>query len=135
MCHFYGYVNVHKGVEYSGRYIYPDKHHDKKYIKICSKHIDTSIRNFIVRIVVMVVCFSLAELGPFYKFCFEGVKTSVTEVRIPFTGENSNAEFYGNLLAQLIIGAHGFPGYVMIEIGIIYGNRNHFTKIDSTRIS
>ncbi|XP_055296748.1 uncharacterized protein LOC129565663 [Sitodiplosis mosellana] len=40
-------------IQFGGRYIYPNQHDDEKYIEICSKQVDRSMRNFLIRLAVM----------------------------------------------------------------------------------
>ncbi|XP_031619257.1 uncharacterized protein LOC116338265 [Contarinia nasturtii] len=105
-------------INYSGRYIYPDKHEDEKYIEICSKHLDNMVKNVLFRISLVFLSFAFIELSLIYKYITDGTKSTMTQLRIPFTEENSNAEYIGNTLIQTSIGFHGFPGFIIMEIAL-----------------
>lgn len=46
----------------------------------------------------------------------DGTRTTMTNVRIPFTDEFSDAEFIANFALSALIGIHGFIGYIGLEV-------------------
>lgn len=103
---------AHYGLDYSGRYIYSDKNEDKKYTEICSKHLDSMVKNYLTRIGIMALCLCAVEMSQIYKYITDGTKITITMLRIPYTEEAGMAEFICNYVLQCIIAFHGFPGYV-----------------------
>lgn len=51
---------LHRAVDFGGRYIYPDKHEDEKHIEICSNHMDDTVKNVLIRAIIMCLSFCLA---------------------------------------------------------------------------
>lgn len=71
----------------------------------------------------MVLSFFVAVSGPAYIFLTQGVKTTIINSRIPFTAENSNAEYLGNLALQFILGGYGLLSFVGLEVSVdIFGD-------------
>lgn len=109
-------IDLHRAVNFGGRYIYPDKHADKKHIEICSIHMDSTAKNVLIRMAIMTLGFGLIGSGTAYAYFVDGTIATLTEVRIPFTAENSNAELIGNMILQSVIVIHGFPAYILMDI-------------------
>lgn len=62
-------------------------------------------------------------IGPTYVYFAYGIKTTITDVLILFTEENSEAEFLGNTLLQTIVAGHGVFRYFANEVAMtIYGD-------------
>lgn len=81
-------------VSYGGRYIYPDRRIQTEYDQICSDQMDKTIRRFFTEICLV---------WPVYKLIKYGVRTTLTEVKIPFVDEDSDTEYILNLMAQVVI--------------------------------
>lgn len=105
-------------VDFGGRYIYPNENNDEEYTKICSKHIDGTIRSFFIKIGLMLLSMNGSMIGPIYGYIVHGTKTTMTNVLIPFVDRESNAEFIHNVILASIIGIHGFCGYIGLEIAM-----------------
>lgn len=103
-------------VDFGGRYIYPDKHEDKKHLGICSEHMDDAIRAFLIRITIMCLSFCVAQYGILRAYYIDGTIATLTEVRIPFTAAKSKAELMGNFILEYVIALHGFPAYIFMDI-------------------
>lgn len=103
---------VHKGLIFSGRYLLRNDDRDREYTEICSKFMDESMKNFLVRIGVSALCAIVVTLGPSYVFFIQHVRTTGLDVRVPFTDEKSYEEFVVSLI---------FQG--MIRSGCVSGNR------------
>lgn len=76
------------------------------------------MKNFIFKMAIIFSSAITALIWPTYLFVSQGIKTTVTELKLPFIDENSDAEFIGNLLFQSVIVGHGFAGYVGLEVGM-----------------
>lgn len=60
--------------------------------------------------------FLVAVIGPLYGYFVLGVKTTTTDMRIPFADEGSNDEFIWNLLLQSTIAFHAILLYFGLEV-------------------
>lgn len=109
---------IHKGFEYAGRYIFQDDSEDMEYTKICSKFMDVAMKNFSIRMIIITLSVVAMNIGATYAFLFKGIKTTVVDVRIPFTEERSYEEFFGNIVVHLWMGIYGTFGYLALEIGM-----------------
>lgn len=67
-------------------------------------------KNYLIRIGLIILSFVVVQLALIYRYINDGTIETITQLRIPFTEENSKAELMGNILLQSIIGFHGFPG-------------------------
>lgn len=104
-----------------GRTVYPnivDKDVDKEYIEICSKQIDESIKSFIHKMVMTIIFTVSTAAWPMYQGFKHRVKVDLIGLKIPFTEENSNEEFFGNMFVVGNVVGHGFFGYMANEIGL-----------------
>lgn len=107
---------LHSLLDFSGRFIYPNNSESTEYNRICSQQIDTTVRRFFTEIIMMILAFNVAMIGPTYAFYMYGTRTTLTNVRIPFSEEHSDIELIANLMLTGIIGFHGFIGYIALEI-------------------
>lgn len=105
-------------VNFGGRYIHPNQNDDEEYTKICSKHIDETVRSFFIKMGLMLLALHGSMVGPIYAYAMYGTKTTMTNVLIPYVERESNAEFAYNLALASIIGIHGFIGYIGLEVAM-----------------
>lgn len=105
-----------KLIDFGGRYIYRDSHENNEYNRICAEQMDKTMRRFIIKMTNIFLSFSCAMVGPTYGYFYLGVKTTTVEVRIPFTEENSDAEFIGGIILQSVIAFHGILMYIGAEV-------------------
>ena len=103
-------------VDFSGFRIYPNNRDDLEYNEICSKVIGISVKRFMIKFLMIFVSGVAAISGPIYVYITTGIKTSTTELRIPFTDENSNDEFISNIFLQLVVFFIGTCGYLGMEV-------------------
>lgn len=104
-----------------GRTIYPNgisENADKQYNEICSKSIDESIKSFIQKMLMTIAFTAGAAVWPTYQGLKHYMKVDTIGLKIPFTAENSNEEFFGNLFVFGNVIGHGFFGYMANEIGL-----------------
>lgn len=109
---------IHRGLVYGGRHIFKNDFKDIEYSEICSKQMDESVKNFLIRIVIISSSLAAVSSGPIHAYFFKGIKTTIIEVRIPYTDENSNGEFFGNMLVHMCISIYGSLGFVGMEIAM-----------------
>lgn len=107
-----------KLIDFGGCYIYRDSHENNEYNRICSEQMDKTMRSFIIKMANIFLSFSLAIVGPTYGYFYLGIRSTTVEVRIPFTKENSDAEFVGRFILQSIIAFHGILMYTGVEVFI-----------------
>lgn len=106
-------------LSYSGLYIYPDDKEieDETYYDICHKHLDETLKEFLMKIAILFASVVAAVSMPTYKFISKGTKTTALQAQVPFTDENSDAEFTCNFILQFVIAVHGGLGYIGLEVG------------------
>lgn len=111
---------LYEFLAYPGRYIYPDNVHDKdeKYYRICSNHIDGSIKIFLLKTTILTASCTIAAMWPSYQSISREIKTTAMELRLPHVDKNSYAEFFSNIILECNILGHGFLGYFSIEVGM-----------------
>lgn len=105
---------LHSLVRFGGRYIYFDKHDDLEYQRICSKHMDSSMRDFIIKMTMMIIGYYAAVSGPFYAYFVYDIQASTTD--LVFTEEGSNVQFAINNVLQFLYAVHGGLIYIGIEV-------------------
>lgn len=103
-------------IDFGGRYIYYDSHDNTEYNRICSDHMDITMKQFISKIAGIFISITFAAIGPAYAYFWHGIHSTFTEARIPFTEPKSNAEFMGNFLFQNVTSVHGAIAYVGLEV-------------------
>ena len=55
-------------VDFSGRYIYHNNHDKTEYNRICSEHMDATIKSYFVKMGTISVSFVICAFGPAYAF-------------------------------------------------------------------
>lgn len=110
--------SVHGWMDFGGKYIFPKKHKDKKYIEISSQIIDKSMRSFTIRMVVMLGAFIFGMIRLLYANIFLGIKTTVTELKIPFIEAHSDDEFAINFVLQSLMLLYALLGYIGMEVAM-----------------
>lgn len=103
-------------IDFGGQYIYHDNHENSMYNRICSKHMDTTMRRFIIKMLTINVSFFIGAAGIFYTYFVHGIISTILEIRIPFCEPKSDAEFIVKLVLQILIGGHGLIMYFGIEM-------------------
>lgn len=110
-----GRYKMHSLVEFGGRYIYSNDHEDPEYNKLCSDHIDSTIRTYFTKILTMFASFIYALIFILYLYFRHGIRSTTTELKFPFIAEDSDAEFIANLIYQYVIAVIGFLGFIGLE--------------------
>lgn len=114
-----GCALFHSLVDFGGRCIHPIKtSNDIEYSKICSKQMDETVRSLIIKMIMMTLAMLSFNVGPIYSYFVNGTKTTMTNVKVPFTEKYSNSEFMANGLLSGVIGIHGFIGYIGLEVSM-----------------
>lgn len=103
-------------IDFGGRYIYHDNHGKTEYSRICSDHMDRTVRRFIVQMAASLIAYTLILIGPTHAYMTYGVQSTLIESRIPFTEPKSSAEFIGNFMIQTLICSISFVQYIGVEI-------------------
>lgn len=113
-----GCALFHSLVDFGGRCIHPIKNDDSEYTKICSKQMDETVRTLIIKMIMMTLAMLSFNVGPIYSYFVNGTKTTMTNVKVPYTERYSNSEFLANGLLSGLIGIHGFIGYIGLEVSM-----------------
>lgn len=103
-------------VDFAGHYIYRDNNEDREYTEICSRHMDESMKRFLIKMAMMTFGYTIAITATLISIAILGVKSTTTEDKFPFIEAKSNTEFIANLWFQTVVGAHAGVGYVGIEM-------------------
>lgn len=102
-------------IDFGGRYIYRDSHENTAYNRICSDHMDKTMKEFIVKEISICISFAACSPRPLIAYLVYGIRTTPLELHFPFTEPKSNAEFTGNFLLLVFISMHGFLVYIGLE--------------------
>lgn len=102
--------------DFAGRYIYHDNHDNTSYNRICSAAMDSTIREFSIKMGIIYISMMCAFIGPTHAYIVNGIKTTWTSERIPFTEPNSDNEFMINIILQTIIFVHAIWAYFALEV-------------------
>lgn len=117
---FIGYTirryEMHSLAEFGGRYIYRNDREDIKYNEICSEHIDSTIRQFFIKMTIILLSFNIGVSGIFYALFVLDQRPSATGIKFPFIAEGSDAEYITNMVFGLTLAAIGMPAFVGIEV-------------------
>lgn len=105
---------LHSLVQFGGRYIYFDEYDDPGYQRICSQHMDISMKKFLIKMTLIFIGYYAAVSGPVYAYITQGIKT--TTIDLAFTRDGSNAEYVFNNILQTIVAMHGGLAYLGIEV-------------------
>lgn len=110
-------------IDFGGRYIYPDNHDDTEYVRICSKHMDDTMRSYVQKMLIIFLAIEFCLSGPSNSYFVDGIKTTALEARVPFTEKGSDEEWLINLIVMTVIGGSELPQYIGIEIVMsLFGN-------------
>lgn len=100
---------------FGGQNIYQDKDfEDAEYNQVCSEQMDKAMNRFISKMSVLYLSLITCMVWPIYAYITDGIKTTTTDLRIPFTELGSNTELIVNLIIQFIIGIHS--GITMVSM-------------------
>lgn len=113
-----GCALFHSLVDFGGRCIHPIKNVDNEYTKICAKQMDETVRSLIIKMIMMTLAMLSFNVGPIYSYFANGTKTTMTNIKVPFTERYSNSEFMVNGLLSGVIGIHGYIGYIGLEVSM-----------------
>lgn len=102
-------------IDFGGQYFYHDDTADTEYNRICSSHIDASVREYYVKMINIFLSYTLSVFGPVHAYLVYGNKTTITELRIPFCAQDSVIEFSMNICLQIIIALHGILCFIGME--------------------
>lgn len=111
---------LHEFLAFPGRHLYPDSVlvEDEEYYDICSKHMDGTIQSFSHKMAILTASAAIGVIWPSYQSLTDEIKITALQLKMPSVEENSFAEFAGNILLECNILAHGFLGYLSIEVGM-----------------
>lgn len=79
---------------------------------------DQTVRSLIIKMIMMTLAMLSFNVGPIYSYFVNGTKTTMTNVKVPYTERYSNSEFMANALLSGVIGIHGYIGYIGLEVSM-----------------
>lgn len=86
------------------------------YNRICSDCMDDTLFIYITSVVVIVLSFNGAIIGPVLAYIQDGSLVTLYEVRIPYFEDNPRNEFVVNIIWQNLFSVFlGVPGLFMLE--------------------
>lgn len=94
---------LHKLVEFSCEHIYRNDHENDAYNRICSDHMDYTMKKIVEKTFMMFSGGLGSVVIPLYSALVLGVKTTSIQVKYPFIVEKSSIEFYMNIALQLMV--------------------------------
>lgn len=106
----------------TGRNFYRNDKRPSPYNRICSECITNSIKNYVVMIVVILITFTIALIGPIYIYYQEGKMYTLYGVRLPYLSKNPHKEYVVNIIWQLIINLMAIVGTFILEAMITIVN-------------
>lgn len=98
------------------KHVYPDTNDDTEFNRLCSKQIDETVRSFFYKMGMITVSFMICVSGPAYAYFFKGMRTTTTDVKLPYTEPGSNVDFFANIVLQCTIASHGGLAYFGVEV-------------------
>lgn len=102
-------------MRYAGHFVYADDHEGTEYNKICTDHIDETVRSFFVKMGIIYISL-VVETVTVCVYIRRGTRTTLTDLKYPFVAEKSDIEFYLNVFFQAAVVLLGGLAYVSIEI-------------------
>lgn len=79
---------------------------------------NVSVKSFLTRMLIITMTVVCVNLRACYALFVQGIKTTVIEVRVPFTVERSYGEFLGNFMIHMSMATYGTLAYVGLEIAM-----------------
>lgn len=122
-------------ITFSGKYIYAETNSSVRRNRINTKHIDKLLKYFIIQYLSIMMSYQTILTGPLYAYIHDNLRISPLGTHIPFFELNSDAEFYTNMVHQVLIGAYTIFGSVMIELMICIVNRTITAIPDLTSLT
>lgn len=107
--------DVQELIEFGPRYIYRDNHENSEHNRICSEHMDLTMKRFITKMGSLFVSSMICLIGPVHAYFAYGVKTSTVEFHIPNCEPKSNTEFLINAGIQCARALWGISYYFGME--------------------
>lgn len=76
---------------------------------------DTALKRFIIVVLIVLLSFVIALLGPVYSYIVDGNRSTLLSVRLPFVEKDSSLEFTLLLIIQTIYGFVLFNSNIALE--------------------
>ncbi|XP_031616517.1 odorant receptor 67d-like [Contarinia nasturtii] len=107
-----------------GKHIYRDNRQLTNYNRICEESLSFSIKAYIIKMMVIIISFVGATIGPFYRYLNDGTLVTFYALKLPYYHDDLNKEFMINAIWQFGITIFGGVALFFME-GIL-------TLIDDT---
>lgn len=104
-----------KLLDKAAEYFYRDDNTPSKYNRICSECMDKTLKSFATNIILIVLSFSIAVVGPVRSYLDDGTLVTLFEFRMPFLTQNPDIEFIANLTWQGILSLLALPAFFALE--------------------
>lgn len=105
-------------VNISGKHIYRNDGKPTVYNRICDENINRTIASYVVKMLLIMLSFVGAIIGPYYDFVHNGTLATLYCLKLPYFNEDPYTEFIINVAWQLLTSFFGVIGLFLIE-GII----------------
>lgn len=86
------------------------------YNRICSECITDSLKTYVLTLVVLILSFIGALIGPAYSYIQDGSLYTLYELRLPYFNQYPNTEFGINFTWQSLISVLGISALFCIEL-------------------
>lgn len=103
-------------LDFGARYIYRNYCDDIEHQRICSKHVDVSMKKYITKMALMLLGYFAAIFGPIYSIILGEKLVTTIEIKVPFASEKSTTDIVANQLIQLAYATVGGSFYIGIEV-------------------
>lgn len=90
-------------IDFGGKYFYHDNCDDTTYNRVFLKHMDTTMKRFIIKMLTISVSFLFGGFGALYTYFMYGNIPALLEVQIPFCEPNSSVEYILQFIYQAIL--------------------------------
>lgn len=102
-------------LEIPRKHLYRNDHRSNDYNLICSECMDQTLKTFIITMIVAILSFGGALIGPVHSYLQDGTLVTLYELRIPFLSEHPRSEYIVNMSWQGGISALGVIALFPLE--------------------
>lgn len=99
-------------LDFGARYIYHNYSDDHEHQQICSKHMDASMKKYIIKMALMLLGYFTAIFGPIYTIILGEKLVTTIEIKVPFASEKSTTDIVANQVIQLVYATVGGSFYI-----------------------
>lgn len=95
--------------------IYRDDRESTEYNRICEENLSESIKAYIIKMIVIIISFFGAAIGPFYSNIHDGTFATLYSLKLPYFNQDLYTEFVINVIWQFIVTVMGVSALFLME--------------------